>query len=496
MAEDAGWRQDRAATGIQGLDELLMGGLPRRKLYLVEGTPGVGKTTLAMQFAMRGAADGERVLYVLMSENEAESIEIANSHGWSLEGVEMMFQSHSAYLKQEAQQTMLHPAEVELPEATRPIVERIDEFNPQRLVLDSLSEFRLLANDERFFRRQLLALKEYLAERGCTTLMLDARARTSSDVHVHSIASGIIELEQLSPKFGANRRRLQVRKVRGMQYLGGYHDYVIRKGGIEVYPRLVAAEHRNDYAEGVLRSGNPQLDNLIGGGLDKGTSTVLLGPAGVGKSNISLQYAVAAARRGEKSAIYAFDERTQTILRRAKGIGLGLEQFLESGLIKLLQVDPAEMTSGEFSQAVREDCRAGRKLIVIDSLTGYFQSMPEEHFLLLHLHELLSYLNQQGAVTMMIVAQHGIVGSNMQPPLDVSYIADNVFALRYFEHAGTIRKAICVFKRRSGTHQRTVHEMQITPDGIWIGEPLADFHGVLTGVPTVTGDRLMKDSAE
>lgn len=485
-------KQDRASTGISGLDELLHGGLPRRKLYLIEGTPGVGKTTLGMHFAMEGAKQGERVLYILMSETESESIEIAKSHGWSLDNIEMVHQSHSDFLNQDAQQTMLHPAEVELPEATGPIVERIEEFDPERLVLDSLSEFRLLAHDERYFRRQLLALKEYLAGRGCTTLMLDARAKTAGDIHVHSVASGIIEMEQLSPKFGENRRRIQIRKVRGMQYVGGYHDYVIERGGIHVYPRLVAADYREEHKAGIASSGNEALDKLIGGGLDHGTSTALLGPAGVGKSNIALQFAVAAAERGEYCAIYAFDEQLQTILRRAKGIGLDLRPHIDKGTVKLQQVDPAEMTSGQLSQSIRHDCENGCKMVVIDSLTGYFQSMPEEHFLMLHLHELLAYLNQQGVVTLMIVAQHGMFGSGMHPPLDVSYIADNVVLLRYYEYAAHIRQAISVFKKRSGAHERALREVRISSDGIWIGEPLSEFSGVLTGVPTYAGDRVKK----
>lgn len=476
-----------ASTGIPGLDELLGGGFPRHKLFLIEGEPGVGKTTLGVQFAMQGAAEGERVLYVLMSETESETFEIAKSHGWSLDGIEMVFQGHGEFLHHAAAQTMLHPAEVELPEATRPIVERIESFKPERLVLDSLSEFRLLAHDERYFRRQLLALKEYLAHRGCTTLMLDARGKSSPDVHVHSIASGLVEMEQLAPKFGPTRRSLQIRKVRGMRYVSGYHDYVINTGGICVFPRLVAAEHRGSYQTGFVSSGNDALDQLVGGGLDKGTSTVLLGPAGVGKSNISLQYVTAAAARGEKSAIYAFDERVQTILLRAEGIGIHLAQHMETDTVKIVQIDPAELTPGEFSQMVRQDARQGRKIIVVDSLSGYFQSMPEEHFLLLHLHELLSYLNQQGVVTILVVAQHGIVGTQMQPPIDVSYMADTVLLLRYFEHAGEIRKAISVFKRRSGPHEHAVRELRINADGLVIGEPLRDFQGILTGVPNFIG---------
>lgn len=487
MSEQPSKKIDVAAGGIDGFDELVGGGLPRRRMYLIEGQPGVGKTTFALQFAMRGVADGERVLYVLMSETEREIQEIAASHGWSLDGVEMLFFSQSDFLQQDTQQTMLHPAEVELPEATRPIIDRIRDFRPERLVLDSLSEFRLLARHERYFRRQIVALKEYLANQGCTTLILDSRVGTLQDQPVQTVASGVIQLELITPEFGPYRRRLQIRKVRGLQHAGGYHDYVIRPGGITVYPRLVAAQHRCSYEPAEFVSGNDALDALAGGGLDRGTSTAIIGPAGVGKSTIALQYVDAAAERGQSAAIYAFDERLETIYRRAAGVGMDLRRHVDAGLIRLQQLDPAEMTPGEFSQLVRRDIEEGKQLIVLDSLSGYFQSMPEENLLMLHLHDLLAYLNEQGAVTILVMAQHGFLGPQMQPPVDISYIADNVLLLRYFEYDGGIRKAISTLKRRSGTHEHLLRELQLTSAGVAIGEPLTHFRGIFSGTPSFDG---------
>lgn len=489
MSEQPSAKTNFAASGIEGFDELLGGGLPRRRMYLIEGQPGVGKTTLALQFAMQGVADGERVLYVLMSETEREIREIADSHGWSLDGVEMLFFKQSDILQQDTQQTMLHPAEVELPEATRPILDRIREFRPQRLVLDSLSEFRLLARHERYFRRQIVALKEYLAEQGCTTFILDSRVGSAHDQPVQTVASGVIQLELVTPEFGPYRRRLQIRKVRGLQHAGGYHDYVIRRGGITVYPRLVAAEHRCTYEAREFASGREELDAMAGGGLDCGTSTAIIGPAGVGKSTIALQYVYAAAERGEAAAVYAFDERLGTILKRSAGVGIDLKPHIDSGLVRIQQLEPAEMTPGEFSQIVRRDVQAGKSLIVLDSLSGYFHSMPEENLLMLHLHDLLAYLNAQGVVTILVIAQHGILGAQMQPQLDISYVADTVLLLRYFEYSGSIRKAISTLKRRSGRHEHSLRELELTSEGVRIGDPLRDFRGIFSGIPSREGSR-------
>ena len=480
---------DRAATGIEGLDALLQGGLLRNRAHLIQGDPGSGKTTLGLHFCISGAVQGERVLYLTTCETEQEIRHVARTHGWPLDGVTIHYHDAREMFGEELQQSVFHSAEVELPKTIEAVLAIIDRVDPQRLVIDSLSEIRLLAGDPRWFRRQVLALKENLARRHCTTLFCDDRLEP--DQPVHSIVHGVVELEQLAPDYGPDRRRLRVAKMRAQSVSSGYHDFKIRTGGIVVFPRLIAAEHLAQFEAETIPSGVPELDALFGGGADRGTATLLLGPAGTGKSTVVSQFAVAAAGRGERTAMYIFDERIQTLLRRARGLGIDLESQVDAGLVEIQQIDPAELSPGEFSQSVRRAVMdGGVRLVVLDSLSGYVHAMPDERSLSLLLHELLSYLSQQGVSVLMVMAQHGLPGTAHQTHFDLSYIADSVLLFHTFEYAGDLRKAISVYKRRGGAHERTLRELQFGRDGIQIGAPLRQFHGLLTGLPTFSGEEL------
>ncbi len=473
---------ERAATEIEGLDAILHGGFPRKQSYLVRGDSGSGKSTLAMQFCMAGARRGERALFLSTCESEAELRAIARSHEWSLDGVTLHYHDVRECLGGRADQSVFHPAEVELPQTIDAILAVIEQVNPERLVIDSLSEIRLAAADPRWFRRQVLALKDTLAERQCTALFTtDAR---DPDQTVKSVVHGVIPLEQLAPDYGPDRRRLRVAKLRGQSCASGYHDFTIRTGGIEVYPRLIAAEHRGPFTPETVSSGLPELDALAGGGIDRGTATLLLGPAGTGKSTVASQFAMAAAQRGERAAIYAFDERVQTMLQRAAGLGLDLQGQIDAGRVELQQIDPAELTPGQFSHAVHQAVvERGVRLVVLDSLAGYVHAMPNERLLTLHLHELLSYLSQQGVTVLLVMTQHGLPGTLRHAPFDVSYIADSVFLFHLFEHAGEVCKAISMYKRRSGGHESTLRAMQFGPQGISLGAPLREVRGILSSAP-------------
>ena len=473
-------------TGTPGLDDILGGGLTPHRLYLVEGDPGSGKTTLALRFLLAGAARGERGLYVTLSETREELDGVARSHGWSLDPVAVceLIPSEDSLLP-DAHTRMFHPSEVELTETTAAVLAEVERTKPARLAFDSLSEMRLLAQNPLRYRRQILALKQFFTGRSCTVLLLDDRTSEAGDLQLQSLAHGVVALEQLAPEYGAERRRLRVVKMRGKPFRGGFHDFAIRRGGLDVFPRLVAAEHRRPFPAGHLASGVPALDALLGGGLDRGTSALLMGPAGSGKSSIALQYAAAAAGRGERAAVFTFDESLTTLLARSAGLGIDLKGAVESGRVSVQQVDPAELSPGEFGHRVRQAVeRDGASVVVIDSLNGYLHAMPEERFLTIQLHELLTYLGQQGVVTFLVVAQHGLLGTGMHAPVDASYLADSVVLLRYFEAAGRLRRAISVVKKRSGPHEATLRELRLGAAGIWVGEPLADFHGVLTGTPT------------
>jgi circadian clock protein KaiC len=476
---------DTAATGITGLDDILVGGFRRNRLYLVEGAPGAGKTTLGMQFLLAGAAAGETVLYVSLSETEEELRAVADSHGWALEGVTLRELAPSeAELEPDAYSTMFHPSEIELAATTGRVLADVERLKPTRVVFDSLSEMRLLAGSALRYRRQILALKQFFVNRQCTVLLLDDLTTTEQDLQMRSIAHGVLVLEQTQPRYGAQRRRLQVLKYRGVQFRGGYHDYSIVKGGLRVFPRLVAAEHRRASTRARLSSDVPAIDALLGGGIEEGTSTLLVGAAGTGKSTIAAQFAWAAARRGQRSALFLFDESPQTLLSRCREVAIDLEPFVESGMVTVTQVDPAELTPGEFTHAISAQVDQGAKIIVIDSLNGYLNAMPEEGFLTIYLHELLMYLGQRGVAAILISAQQGLIG-HMQSPVDASYLADAVVLLRYFEARGEVRQALSVLKKRGGRHERTIREFTLEATGIKVGPPLREFRGVLTGVPVV-----------
>jgi circadian clock protein KaiC len=477
----------RASSGIEGLDTVLGGGFPRNRMYLVSGDPGAGKTTLAMQFLLAGAKNGEPGVYATLSETEEELRDVARSHGWSLDGITICdLQASEESLKADSQYTLFHPSEVELTDTTRTVLDSVERIEPLRVVFDSLSEMRLLARDSLRYRRQILALKHYFTGRRCTVLLLDY-GTPSGEFQLESLAHGVLTLEQLAPGYGGPRRRMRIQKVRGISYQGGYHDYNIRTGGLEVYPRLVAADHGGGFEPGIVASGIEGLDSTLGGGGDWGSSMMLLGPAGVGKSTITAQYVSAAARRGQRSAVYTFDEPAETWIGRAEALGMNLCPAVENGLVHIRQVDPAELTPGELAMAIRRQVEDGARLVAIDSLNGYMNAMHDERFLALHLHELLTYLHQQGVLTILVMAQHGIMGQDIASPVDLSYLADTVILLRFFEAFGQIRQAIATVKRRSGAHESSIREMRIGPVGIRIGRELKEFHGILSGRLEYTG---------
>ncbi|WP_254452611.1 ATPase domain-containing protein [Roseicella sp. DB1501] len=479
--------QGRAATGIAGLDDVLATGLIRNRLYLVEGNPGTGKTTLGLQFLLEGARAGERGLYVTLSETAAELRDGAASHGWSLDGIEIFeLVPPEDLLDPDQQQSLLYASDLELGEATRSLLEAVERIRPHRVVLDSLSEFRLLAQGSLRYRRQVLTLKHHFARLGATVLMLDDMTAEPGDKTVHSVAHGVLRLEELAPDYGAERRRLRVMKYRGTAFRGGHHDFTIAHGGVRVFPRLVSAEHHTGFRRDRLDSGIPELDALLGGGVECGTSTLLLGPAGTGKSLFALNFAAAAVRRGEQVLACIFDEEVSLLLDRSQAMGLDLGAMRSAGSLILEQVDAAEISPGAFAHAIRAHVEAGVRTVVIDSLNGYQAAMPGEQFLVLHMHELLQYLNRQAVSTFLIVSQHGLVG-DMQAPVDVTYLADTVLLLRYFEAVGQIRRAISVVKKRAGGHESTIREFRIDAGGVRVGKPLEAFQGVLRGVPTYVG---------
>ncbi|HYH09550.1 MAG TPA: ATPase domain-containing protein [Thermoanaerobaculia bacterium] len=476
--------RDLATTGISGLDDVLGGGLTKNRIYLVMGDPGVGKTTLGLHFLLEGARLGERVLYIALSETRDEIEAVAESHGWNLEGIDIFEYSAAARLDDSDESTLFHPSEVELGEATRRMMEAVERVKPHRVVIDSLAEVRLLAQSPLRYRRQILGLKQYFVGRQCTVLLLDDKDVASGDMQLLTLAHGVLLLEQLAPVYGAERRRMRVSKLRGVKYRGGFHDVTIRTGGLVVFPRLIAAEHPHERKAGRLTSGIAAIDTLLGGGIDRGTSTLIMGPAGSGKSALASQYAASAAERGENVAMFLFDESRATMLMRSSSIGMRVEDFEASGQIAIQQIDPAEVPPGEFVQLVREQVeKRDISVLIIDSLNGYVNAMPEERFLTIHMHELLTYLGQRGVATLLVVAQHGVVGQNMMAPVDVSYLADCVILMRYFELAGELRKAVSVVKKRSGAHEKAIRPFAIGAEGLTVGPPLTEFHGVLSGTP-------------
>ncbi len=479
----------RISTGSSGLDDILGGGLDANRMYLYEGRPGSGKTTIAMQFLLEGARLGERVLYITLSETHRELRLVARRHGWSLDGVDVFeLVPPETTLDPERELTVLHPAEMELSETTKLIFDLVAETSPTRVVIDSLSELRLLAQNPLRYRRQVLALKHFFSQRETTVILLDDLSSQQTDLQLHSISHGVVLLEQLAIDYGAERRRLRVVKMRGIQFRGGHHDFTIEKGGLAIYPRLVAAEHHKAFVSEFASSGNAELDAMLGGGLERGTNALLIGAAGAGKSSLALTYAIAAAQRGEHAAFFAFDEGRGTLEARARTLGLPLQEALDSGRIMYQQIDPAELSPGEFAAMVRRSVEIDdARIIVIDSLNGYLNAMPDERFLILQMHELLSYLGQQGVLTILVLAQHGLVGP-MDTPLDISYLSDAVLMLRYFEFAGIVRRAVSVVKKRSGDHEHSIREYKLSSHGVTLGPPLTGFSGIFAGTPHYVGD--------
>jgi circadian clock protein KaiC len=477
----------RIKTGIPGLDNILCGGLTRNRVYLVEGSPGSGKTTLALQFLLEGVQHGERGLYITLSETTEELHEIAASHGWSIGDLSLFQLVNDAGLDPDSEQSILHPSELELGETTKSIMNEVDRVSPARVVFDSLSEMRLLAQNPLRYRRQILAIKNYFSTRKCTVILLDDKTSGPGDLQLHSIAHGVITLEQLAQEFGKERRRLNIVKMRGMKFRGGYHDFVLDTGGLTVFPRLIAAEHGREFSAEVAPTGSPGLDKLLGGGLVPGTSTLFVGPSGIGKTTLSVQTILAALQRGERAAFYLFDEGLATLFARSAALGMDLRPYIASGDLLIKHVDPAELAPGEFAHMLRDSVEnQGVRFIVIDSLNAYLQAMPGEKYLTLQMHELLAYLNQQGITTVLILGQHGLIGE-VRSEVDLSYLSDATVLLRFFEADGRMRRAITVIKSRTNDHAQTIHELRFIPRGIDIGEALQGFEGVLTGLPTYRG---------
>lgn len=469
-----------APTGIPGLDEVLRGGLPKHQMYFIQGDPGAGKTTLSFQFLLEGVRRGEKSMYVTLSASRRDLERVARSHGWDLTGIDIYEQFQTAAATTDT--TIFRPAEVELAKTVRSIVEAIDARQPDRVVIDSLGEIRLLADSVLRYRKQLLMLKEFFRERRITGLVLDDRSVAARESEVQGLAEGVIVLSVSAPTYGNTKRSLEVVKMRGVAFRGGYHDFTIAKGGLTVFPRLTAGEYRDSHSEGVVHSGIAEIDALVGGGLERASTTMIMGPAGVGKSSLALQFVTAAAAAGERVAFFLFEEHRSVFLKRAASLGFELPPLIASRGLMVQQIDPAEMSAGEFAFSVRSAVeKEESSIIVIDSLNGYVNAMPEEHFLTLHLHELLSYLTGAGVTTILIVSQHGALG-HVSSPVDVSYLADAVILLRYYETRGSFGRAISMLKKRTSAHEQTVREYALTSRGVRVGAVLEEFRGILSGM--------------
>lgn len=479
--------QDRASTGIAGLDDVLGGGLPTGHVYLIEGDPGAGKTTLGLHFLRQGAERDEKGLYITLSETEAELRTVAASHGWSLDDIELFELVSEEGLSPELEQSILHPAQIELGETVQGVIAAVEKLRPQRVVFDSLSEMRLLAQDPLRYRRQVLALKKFFSDRGCTVLFLDDRSASTSDVQLHSIAHGVINLEQAVDQYGPERRRLRVMKMRGIKFRGGEHDYIMDTGGLSVFPRLVASEHRLQGDPCIVSSGLAKLDDMMGGGLACGTNTLFSGPSGVGKTSTAIACVLAALKRGEKASYYLFDEGLSTLVIRARALGLDIEPYLANGHLRVVPLDPAEVSAGEFAHMVRHAVEDdASSMVVIDSINAYLQSMPGSKYLLLQMHELLTYLNHRGVVTILILGQHGVLGE-IRSEVDMSYLSDAILLFRFFEARGKLLKAVSMVKSRTNEHEQTIREFRLSSRGLEFGNELTDFEGVLSGVAAYRG---------
>ena len=489
MVDSPASKDPRVSTGIEGLDAILGGGLPRKRLYLIQGDPGTGKTTLALQFLLQGARMNEPGLYVTLSETREELLAVVNSHGWSIDGIDIYeVQASEEHLRPEEEYTAFHPAEVELGETVQNLLDEVERVKPKRVVIDSLSEMRLLARDPLRYRRQILALKHFFLARDCTILFLDDPISKVGEHQFQTLAHGVLVLERNAPEYGKARRRLQVAKMRGVDFHDGYHDFAIRPGGLMIYPRLVAAEPAEIRDIERVSSGVAEFDTLLGGGPPRGSSMLVIGAAGTGKTTLCVQYAMAAASRGDHVAFFSFDERTETLYHRSQDMGLDLRGQVRAGRVSAQQIDPAMLSPGEFIYRVRHAVENQHaRIVVIDSLNGYLNAMPGEKFLTIQMHELLTYLGERGVLTLIIVAQHGLLGEGVEAPVDLSYLADTVLLLRYFEHNGRVRKSAAALKTRTGAHEDSIREFIITGSGIKVGKPLVEFQGVLTGTPLFTG---------
>lgn len=485
-----------ASTGVPGLDDVTSGGLPAGHLYLVEGTPGAGKTTLGLQFLLQGRALGQKGLYVTLSESSQELREGAQSHGWTLEDIEIFDLVGDEGLSVNAEQSVFHPSEFELGETIRGVMAVVERLQPQRVVLDSLSELRLLSQDPMRYRRQILALKRFFLAHGCTVLMLDDKARMADGTHLHSIAHGVIQLEQNTGTYGSDKRRLRVVKLRGVRFREGEHDVSLERGGLQVFTRLVASEHGRSHASAPQSSGNPDLDRLLGGGLTPGTNLLFAGPAGVGKTTTAVCCARASVQRGGKAAIFLFDEGIKTLMIRSRALALGIDEYISSGQLAVHSIDPAEISPGQFSHRVRDAVeREGVTTVVIDTLNAYLIAMPGSNFLMLQMHELLTYLNLQGVTTILVLSQHGLSG-DVPNDVDLSYLSDSMLQFRYFEARGQLLKAVSVVKSRSSAHATTIHQFRLGPTGLEIGDALTDFEGVMAGLPRYRGRTSLLGDAE
>jgi circadian clock protein KaiC len=485
------------SSGSAALDYILAGGYAQNRVHLVEGEPGSGKTTLGLQFLLDGAAKGERCLYITLSESRDELLHVGRTHGWDLSTMEIFeLVPPELSLDPEREQSIVYASDLELGETVRMVMEEVDRIKPGRIVFDSLSEIRLLAQGPLRFRRQVLAMKHYFARRNCTVLFLDDLTQMEDDLSLHSLAHGVLRLDQTAVAYGAERRRVRIWKMRGRSFRGGYHDIAIRKGGVEIFPRLVAASHpQGAHDDRIAASGIEELDALVGGGLDYGTSNLIIGPSGSGKSTLTMQYVFAGLKQGEKAFFVSFDETERVFTRRANGLDMDLRPFVENGQFTFRQIDPAELSPGELTALLREQVEGGATMVVLDSLSGYQHAMPQEQLMLLQMHEIVTYLNQQGVLTFLILAQSGMVGQ-MQSPVDITYLADTVMLLRFFEARGEIRRAISALKKRTGRHETTIRELMIDHSGLRVGEKLDGFRGVLSGIPVFQGEAKLLDNRD
>jgi circadian clock protein KaiC len=476
------------STGVSGLDTILGGGLVAGRIYVIEGEPGTGKTTTGLQFLAEGVRRGEEVLYITLAESVEELSAVSASHGWDMSGIRI----HEVLpppdlLKPEQQYTMFHASEVEMAGMLQQILAGVEEHKPARVVLDSLSELQLLADTALRYRRQVLALKQFFSSRQCTVMLLDDRTASTADLQVRSIAHGVIQFEQLVKDYGAERRRVRVIKYRGRNFIGGLHDYEIVRGGLTVFPRLVAADTRSVRERSQLKSGLDALDKLLGGGVEEGTSTLIAGPPGTGKSSLAAQFVSACMQRGERAAMFLFEESISSLLHRCDGMNMKLREAMATGQLSIQQIDPAELSPGKFASVVRAAADNGARVVVIDSLNGYMHAVPDERFLTTHMHELLTFLGQLGVVTLLVGVHQDMFGLGLSSGREASYLTDNILMLRYYEAQGEVRQAVSVFKKRGSLHERTIRSFSMSSQGIHVGEVLRGYRGILTGVPVEIG---------